>query len=210
MHSDTIAGVVRATGCICSVICLLNAWTLPALPAAHDLPTHNVMLHTRAISSIGVVLVGVVPALFGPWGVAVAFAVLGLLALHEIAAMLARVGYPLLRSIAVPVLVLVARRCSGGVAPLDADGPRRACCTPARGRADFSAYAGRHARHLGRHRVCYPVRHRTAHAYRARACPPWRNDRHGRVAHPAGNHHSARGARHGAWRGFCSRSSPSG
>jgi len=63
------------------------------------------MLPTRAISSVGVVLVGVVPALFGPWGVTVAFAALGLLALHEVAAMLAPVGYPLLWSIAAPVLV---------------------------------------------------------------------------------------------------------
>lgn len=88
--------------------------SLPPRCTGHSLPNaccslpavRNVMLHTRAISSIGVVLVGVVPALFGPWGVAVAFAALGLLALHEIAAMLALVGYPLLWPIAAPVLVL--------------------------------------------------------------------------------------------------------
>ena len=70
------------------------------------LPT-TLMLRTRAVSSIAVVVVGVVPALLGPWGVAVAFAVLGMLALHELAAMLAHSGHEmLLWPVAAPILAL--------------------------------------------------------------------------------------------------------
>jgi phosphatidate cytidylyltransferase len=64
------------------------------------------MLGPRALSSVGVVLVGVAPALWGPWGVAVAFAILGAVALTELVAMLRRVDYPVLWPVALLILVL--------------------------------------------------------------------------------------------------------
>src|SRR5436305_11410 len=64
------------------------------------------MLGPRALSSVGVVLIGVVPALWGPWGVAVAFAVLGAVALSELIAMFRRVDYPVLWPVALPVLLI--------------------------------------------------------------------------------------------------------
>jgi phosphatidate cytidylyltransferase len=64
------------------------------------------MLGPRVLSSVGVVLVGVVPALWGPWGVAVAFAVLGSVALTELVAMFRRVDEPVLWPITLPILLL--------------------------------------------------------------------------------------------------------
>src|SRR5438105_1077948 len=64
------------------------------------------MLGPRVLSSVGVVLVGVVPALWGPWGVAVAFAVLGTVALTELVAMFRRVDYPILLPVVLPILIL--------------------------------------------------------------------------------------------------------
>lgn len=62
------------------------------------------MLRTRAISSVVVVLVAILPALFGPWAAACAFIALGALALHELAAMLERTGHSVLLS---PINVVV-------------------------------------------------------------------------------------------------------
>lgn len=64
------------------------------------------MLGPRALSSVGVVLVGVVPALWGPWGVAVAFAVLGSIALTELVAMFRNVEYPVLWPFVLPILLI--------------------------------------------------------------------------------------------------------
>lgn len=64
------------------------------------------MLGPRALSSVGVVLVGVLPALFGPWGVAAAFTVLGGIALHELVAMFAHVNQQVMWGIAAPTLIV--------------------------------------------------------------------------------------------------------
>ncbi len=42
------------------------------------------MFRTRALSSVAVVLIGVIPAFFDAWGVTVAFAALGVIGLAEL------------------------------------------------------------------------------------------------------------------------------
>lgn len=64
------------------------------------------MLRTRVASSVIVVGIGVLPALWGPWGAAVAFAILGAVALAELVAMLRRIEYAVLWWLALPVVVL--------------------------------------------------------------------------------------------------------
>ena len=64
------------------------------------------MLGPRALSSVAVVVVGVVPALFGPWGTALAFAALGIVALSELRAMLRRVDMVVLPIITLLILVV--------------------------------------------------------------------------------------------------------
>lgn len=62
------------------------------------------MFRQRALSSVGVVVVGVVPALFGVWGVVALFALLSVVALTEL-----RVMFDHLRSVVcVPICVVVA------------------------------------------------------------------------------------------------------
>lgn len=64
------------------------------------------MFRRRALSSVGVVVVGVVPAFFGAWGVAVALAVLGVVCLIELHGMLGHVNHAILMPVAVPAVVL--------------------------------------------------------------------------------------------------------
>lgn len=64
------------------------------------------MLGQRALSSVGVVLVGVVPALFGVWGVAIAFAALGVISLTELRATLRQIDYAVLIPVALPAVVI--------------------------------------------------------------------------------------------------------
>lgn len=64
------------------------------------------MLGPRVLSSVVVVLVGVVPALFGVWGVAASFAVFGIIALIELTAMFERLDYTILVQITAPVLIV--------------------------------------------------------------------------------------------------------
>ncbi len=75
------------------------------------------MLRTRAISSVAVVFVAIVPAIFGPFPAALAFVALGLLALHELAAMLRQAGYPILWP---PAALVVALGITAGAAPVPA------------------------------------------------------------------------------------------
>lgn len=63
------------------------------------------MLRRRTLSSIGVVFIGVLPALWGPWGAAIAFALLGALILAELTAMLRRIGSAILWPVALPLLL---------------------------------------------------------------------------------------------------------
>ncbi len=65
------------------------------------------MFRQRALSSVGVVVVGVVPALFGVWGAAVAFAGLGIIALVELRAMFGQLAYTVMLPISVAVVVLM-------------------------------------------------------------------------------------------------------
>ena len=64
------------------------------------------MLRQRALSSVGVVIVGVVPALFGVWGVAVAFALLGVIGLTELRAMFRHIQYVVILPIGIVVTLL--------------------------------------------------------------------------------------------------------
>ncbi|MCA1668366.1 MAG: phosphatidate cytidylyltransferase [Thermomicrobia bacterium] len=64
------------------------------------------MFRQRAFSSVAVVIVGVVPALFGVWGVAVAFACLGLIGLTELHAMFGRLDHAVIWPICVAVVLL--------------------------------------------------------------------------------------------------------
>lgn len=72
------------------------------------------MFRVRALSSVGVVAFGVVPAFFGVWGVAAAFAILGVICLSELRGMFGHADYAVLLPIAVPMhlftLVAVAAR----------------------------------------------------------------------------------------------------
>ena len=64
------------------------------------------MFRQRALSSVGVVVVGVVPAFFGVWGVAAVFAVLGIIALTELRAMFANLDHIVLLPVCVVIVVL--------------------------------------------------------------------------------------------------------
>src|SRR5690348_13174383 len=64
------------------------------------------MLGQRVLSSVGVVVVGVVPALFGVWGVVAAFAVLGVLALTELRSTLRQIDHTVLIAIALPAILI--------------------------------------------------------------------------------------------------------
>jgi phosphatidate cytidylyltransferase len=64
------------------------------------------MFRQRALSSVGVVIVGVVPALFGVWGVAVAFALLAVIGLTELRAMFRQIQYAILLPVCVVVTLL--------------------------------------------------------------------------------------------------------
>ncbi|MGI8857254.1 MAG: phosphatidate cytidylyltransferase [Thermomicrobiales bacterium] len=64
------------------------------------------MFRTRALSSVVVVLVGVIPAFFGVWGATVAVAALGLIGLAELRVMFAEIDHEILLVIAAPVLLL--------------------------------------------------------------------------------------------------------
>lgn len=70
------------------------------------------MFRQRALSSVGVVVVGVVPALFGVWGMAAAFAAMGVICVMELRAMLRRrseaVSIPIGIAIVVLTVVTVA------------------------------------------------------------------------------------------------------
>jgi phosphatidate cytidylyltransferase len=68
------------------------------------------MLRQRALSSVGVVIVGVVPALFGVWGVALAFALLGIIGLTELRAMFRHIQYAVMLPVcgAVTLLTIIA------------------------------------------------------------------------------------------------------
>ena len=72
------------------------------------------MLGPRTLSSVVVVIIGVVPAVFGPWGVAVAFAALGTVALTELVAMFARLDYRILWPIPLITLLLALAAGAGG------------------------------------------------------------------------------------------------
>jgi phosphatidate cytidylyltransferase len=65
------------------------------------------MFRLRLLSSVAVVLVGVLPAFWGVWGVAVAFGVLGIVALTELRGMFGQIEYAVILPIAVAVLLLV-------------------------------------------------------------------------------------------------------
>ncbi len=64
------------------------------------------MFRTRAVSSVAVVLIGVVPAVFGVWATAAAFALLGVLALHEFATMFRRLDFRVYWVASAPVVLL--------------------------------------------------------------------------------------------------------
>lgn len=65
------------------------------------------MFRQRALSSVGVVVVGVVPAFFGVWGVAAVFAVLGIIALTELRAMFANLDHIVLLPVCIVIVVLM-------------------------------------------------------------------------------------------------------
>lgn len=64
------------------------------------------MLRVRSLSAVGVVLIGVVPALWGAWGVAVAFAVIGVVSLYELRAMFGQIAHAVIFPVAAPVILL--------------------------------------------------------------------------------------------------------
>lgn len=64
------------------------------------------MFRVRALSSVGVVVIGVVPAFFGVWGTAIAFALIGVICLDELRGMFHRIGHTVLMAIALPVLLI--------------------------------------------------------------------------------------------------------
>jgi phosphatidate cytidylyltransferase len=64
------------------------------------------MLGQRVLSSVGVVIVGVVPALFGVWGAVAAFAVLGVIALTELRSTLRQIDHTVLMVIALPAILV--------------------------------------------------------------------------------------------------------
>jgi phosphatidate cytidylyltransferase len=64
------------------------------------------MFRLRALSSVAVVVIGVVPAFFGVWGVTAAFAALGLIGLAELRRMFGQIDYAVIVAVAAPVLLL--------------------------------------------------------------------------------------------------------
>ena len=72
------------------------------------------MFRQRAWSSVGVVVVGVVPALFGVWGVAAAFALFGIIALAELRVMFGHVHSPIILPVCVVAAVLTVVAVAAG------------------------------------------------------------------------------------------------
>ena len=72
------------------------------------------MFRQRALSSVGVVIIGVVPALFGVWGVAVLFAFLGIIALIELRAIFAYLNFVVIVPICVGVILLTVIAVAAG------------------------------------------------------------------------------------------------
>ncbi len=66
------------------------------------------MFRQRALSSVGVVVVGVVPAFFGVWGVVAVFAALGIIALTELRAMFRNLdsAFTMLLPVCVVIVIL--------------------------------------------------------------------------------------------------------
>ncbi len=72
------------------------------------------MFRQRAWSSVGVVLVGVIPALFGVWGVAAAFALFGIIALAELRVMFSHFHSPIMLPVCIVVAVLTVVAVAAG------------------------------------------------------------------------------------------------
>lgn len=64
------------------------------------------MFRQRAWSSVGIVLVGIVPAFFGVWGAAAAFALFGMIALAELGVMFDQLRQKIILPICVFVVIL--------------------------------------------------------------------------------------------------------
>ncbi|MDQ2786635.1 MAG: phosphatidate cytidylyltransferase [Chloroflexota bacterium] len=64
------------------------------------------MFRQRARSSVGVVVVGIVPALFGVWGVAALFALLSVIALTELRAMFGQRNHAIILPVCLSVVLL--------------------------------------------------------------------------------------------------------
>jgi phosphatidate cytidylyltransferase len=64
------------------------------------------MFRLRALSSVAVVVLGVVPAFFGVWGVAVAVAIIGMIGLAELRNMFGQIDHAVMVAVAAPVLLL--------------------------------------------------------------------------------------------------------
>ena len=72
------------------------------------------MFRQRAASSVVVVVVGVIPALFGVWGVAAAFALLGIIALAELRTMFGQLAYAVIAPIGMAVVLLTVVAVAAG------------------------------------------------------------------------------------------------
>jgi phosphatidate cytidylyltransferase len=64
------------------------------------------MFRLRALSSVAVVVLGVVPAFFGVWGVTIAFAMIGMIGLAELRNMFGQIDHRVIVAVAAPVLLL--------------------------------------------------------------------------------------------------------
>ena len=64
------------------------------------------MFRLRALSSVAVVVLGVVPAFFGVWGVTVAFAIIGTIGLTELRSMFGQIDHAVMVAVAAPMLLL--------------------------------------------------------------------------------------------------------
>src|SRR3954468_20917330 len=64
------------------------------------------MLRIRSLSAVGVVLIGVVPALWGVWGVTAAFAAIGVAGLFELRAMFGQINHAVLLPVTAPIILL--------------------------------------------------------------------------------------------------------
>jgi len=72
------------------------------------------MFRQRALSSVGVVVVGVVPAFLGVWGVALVFAALGIIALTEFQGMFRNLDYAVLLPVCAVIVVLTVIAVAAG------------------------------------------------------------------------------------------------